>query len=169
MSKEKVTVVKPGEFLICDPADIVMTSGLGSSVFVMVETTNCLFVWNAIEIETDDNFREVSHFLSKINQQRYGYFLRGFIINGTEHEESYIQKPAYRDITADTLDVPETNTFAKGLIYEFPWVWSCVRCTAPQTKEDFVCIDRDHVMPWAFSDQCLSEAYPEFGARDGVN
>lgn len=137
--------------IILDARSYVFTTGLNTCFFVVVQTEGATLAWHA------------KHDPSALSQLRkefkkvgstYGRFIRGFIIPGVDRDDNLNLKPTSRTMRelGAFLDPAASKNFLMGFLAEFDWAKQLVTVAPPRHYKDFVFVDPNHDLPFAFSD-----------------
>lgn len=145
-----------GQLLIVDSKDYVLTTGLNTCIFVVVQTRGPTLAWHAKQSsslamsELRSQFKKVGH----SGNSGFGEFVRGFIIPGVDRDADLNLKPTsrqMRELGAFT-DPSASKNFILGFLSEFEWASRLVKVAPPNHYKDFVVVDPGHDLPFAFSD-----------------
>jgi hypothetical protein len=143
------------QLLIADSRSYVLTTGLNTCMFVVVQTQGPTLAWHAKPCHPKDTISIRSEF-QKVGST-YGRFIRGFIIPGVDRDSNLNLKPTCRTMRefGEFIDPTESKKFILGLLSRFEWASQLVTVRPPNHYKDFVVVDPNHDMPFAFSDIAL--------------
>lgn len=150
-------LAETGQLLIVDSSSYVFTTGLNTCIFVVVQTAGPTLAWHA---KHDPSAIALVRGEFKKVGSTYGRFIRGFVIPGVDRDDNLNLKPAsrtMRELGAFT-DPARSKNFILGFLSEFGWASQLVTVSPPNHYKDFVVVDPNHDLPFAFSDVARFDA-----------
>ena len=156
--------VSTGQLLLVNQPDYVVTTGLNTCIFIVVNTTVCTLAWHASLVSTQGLPTFQSNVIGSFRSQfkkignSYGKFVRGFIIPGVDRDENLNLKPTCRTMRELAPDPTESKRLILGFLKEFKWYNLMVTVSPPSSYKDFVVVDPTHNRPFYFSDVAQFDA-----------
>ena len=150
-------LAETGQLLIVDARSYVLTTGLNTCFFIVVQTEGPTLAWHA---KHDPSALSLLRKEFKKVGSTYGRFIRGFIVPGVDRDGNLNLKPTsrtMRELGAFT-DPAASKSFLLGFLAEFDWAKQLVTVAPPRHYKDFVVVDPKHDLPFAFSDVAQFDA-----------
>ena len=142
-----------GQLLVVNSSSYVLTTGLNTCIFVVVQTEGPTLAWHATHEHQPSVIAHLRAEFQKVGST-YGRFIRGFIIPGVDRDADLNLKPnsrTMRELGAFT-DPAASKNFILGILSEFECAKQVMTVPPPNHYKDFVVVDPNHKLPFAFSD-----------------
>ena len=150
--------VDSGQLLLIEPNQYVITTGLNTCIFIVVNTEKCTLAWHASLRSTNGKSVFHSNIINKFHNEfkkvgnEYGKFKRGFIIPGVDRDENLNLKLTCRTMIEINPDPTESKNLILGTLKEFKWYKKMIIMHPTNNYKDFIIVDSNHEYPFYYSD-----------------